>query len=633
MSDNRGATTRSNFELRVTSAFLKTALAVLAVACLAFLWQELQLVRSSEQSNLQTVVELIVDDMADDLDDGDLREVQKTLTRINRMPRVESAEIVLPNSQVIASYLEAGPKADSRHDHDLLQTVPIVFQGKLVGSLKMKIRPASIMLVAPTIAALFAMLFFGASGCALFIGHSFARRVAKPVDDLSKVMSDIATTDKFEPLAFSDRTSVFPRLIDAFNRLISHINDRDRDLRASLEALTLARDAADQANSAKSLFLANVSHEIRTPLNGIAAMAELMEIGDLSDVQRERLVVMRQSTETLSIILNDLLDLSKIEAGKMTLDGRAFDLADMARSVERSFAAVAEGKGLAFAVQVDESAQGSWNGDPDRLRQICNNLVSNAIKFTAHGRVTLDVKSKDGGGIELSVTDTGIGIDLDKAHHLFESFVQADASTTRKYGGTGLGLSICRELAELMGGTISVASQVGAGARFIVAVPLTRAAKAVSIPQPEETPPNSTVGRKLRILAADDNATNRKVVGSILSVLDVDLFQAHDGHEALENFKAARFDLVLMDIQMPVMDGVTASRKIREFELEAGIPRTPILALSANAMEHQILDYLQAGMDGHVSKPIEIARLFSAIHEVLEVRQSPQDLLRVVGQT
>jgi CheY-like chemotaxis protein/anti-sigma regulatory factor (Ser/Thr protein kinase) len=344
-------------------------------------------------------------------------------------------------------------------------------------------------------------------------------------------------------------------------------------------------------------------------------MAEVMDRGDLSETQRERLGVVRQSGEQLLAVLNDVLDLSKIEAGKLELAEQDFDIEKVAQSVRDAFAAIAEDKGLAFSVDVTPEVAGSWRGDAARLRQILANLVSNAVKFTNEGAVTARFEPADAGGLRLSVTDTGIGIAQGKILTLFEKFTQADSSTTRQYGGTGLGLAICRELAQLMGGQVSVMSQEGVGSTFIVELPFRRGEQVPSAAETVE--PVAEVQRSVRVLAAEDNLVNQKVLKAIVEPMDVELVIVGDGRAALDAWRAGGFDVILMDIQMPVMDGITAAKTIREAERKEQLARTPILALTANALVHQVEEYLAAGMDGHVAKPIEISKLYDALNRVL----------------
>ena len=382
-------------------------------------------------------------------------------------------------------------------------------------------------------------------------------------------------------------------------------------------ALIQAKDEAEAANRAKSAFLAMISHEIRTPLNGLMGMAQAMAKGELDAPQRERLEVIRSSSDSLLAILNELLDLSKIEAGKLTLEEGEFDVAALVKGACAAFQGVAENKGLAFRVPVQPSARGAYRGDPMRVRQILHNLTSNALKFTDKGHVAV-VVGRRGGALQIKVSDTGIGMTAGQQAKLFSPFQQAEASTSRQYGGTGLGLAICRELAELMGGKISVKSAPGEGASFTVSLPLPR----IEPPAPAPEPPAAGTGADpgpLRVLAAEDNNVNQLVLKTLLNQIGVDPVLVSDGRAAVEAWAREPWDLILMDVQMPVMDGPAAAAEIRAREAAEGRRRTPIVALTANAMDSQIEDYLAAGMDGHVAKPIAASRLFTALQIALEM--------------
>lgn len=381
-------------------------------------------------------------------------------------------------------------------------------------------------------------------------------------------------------------------------------------LQGMKDDLSLARDAAEAASEAKSAFLATMSHEIRTPLNGVLGMTQAMSMDDLTGPQRERLEVVRESAVALLALLNDVLDLSKIEAGKLDLETIEFDLGEVMRGAHQAFTALANKKGLSFALD-SAGAEGVYLGDPTRVRQILYNLLSNAVKFTEQGEIRVQA-DLDGGGLRLTVTDTGPGIPADKLDLLFAKFTQVDASTTRRYGGTGLGLSICRQLAELMGGGITVQSTVGKGTAFTVVLPLPRVDEARG-PAVLVAPSPTAVDRPLKVLAAEDNTVNQLVLKTLLHHIGVAPVVVGDGAAALEAWEAEAWDLILMDVQMPMLDGVGATRAIRDLERQSGRPHTMIIALSANAMSHQVAGYLDAGMDGHLAKPIEVAKLFEVV--------------------
>jgi PAS domain S-box-containing protein len=390
------------------------------------------------------------------------------------------------------------------------------------------------------------------------------------------------------------------------------------------QALVEAKEAAEAATRAKSAFLATMSHEIRTPLNGVLGMAQAMSVGELAGDQRERLDVIRQSGETLLAVLNDVLDLSKIEAGRLELEEAEFDIGAVAHGAHAAFGAVAAAKGVAFELRVSRAAAGSYLGDAIRVRQVLSNLISNALKFTESGRVAVSVGRRKG-ALTLTVSDTGIGMSAEQQARLFQAFGQADASTTRRFGGTGLGLAICRELVELMGGTIAAESAEGAGSRFVATLPLPRAERPARQAPPSrerlagKPAPETVAAAPLRVLAAEDNPVNQLVLKALLSQAGIEPMVVADGVDAVAAWESGDWDVILMDVQMPRMDGPTATRFIREREAAQGRPRTPIVALTANAMTHQVNDYLAAGMDGFVAKPIEVVRLFEALEAAVEL--------------
>jgi len=391
-------------------------------------------------------------------------------------------------------------------------------------------------------------------------------------------------------------------------------------LAEALAALERERQGAEAANRAKSAFLATMSHEIRTPLNGVIGMAQAMARDDLPVVQRARLDVIHSGGETLLCLLNDLLDLSRIEAGRLDLEDGVVDAAEIAANAQAAFTSLAADKDVHLECEVSPEALGCWKGDPTRVRQILHNLVSNAVKFTARGSVRI-VVSHDGASLTMAVSDTGPGIPAERLEALFEKFVQADASTTRQYGGSGLGLAICRELAAMMGGTVSAASVEGQGSTFTLTLPLARSV--ARAPAPARAMAAELSGRPgLRVLAAEDNPMNQRVLSTLLGQLGVELVVVDDGAQAVDASAIGAFDLILMDVQMPVMDGPTAARAIRARELGSG-RRTPILALTANAMSHHEAEYRAAGMDGLVAKPIRLEHLIAEIERVLDLGEEP----------
>ncbi|WP_427791379.1 ATP-binding protein [Brevundimonas diminuta] len=392
------------------------------------------------------------------------------------------------------------------------------------------------------------------------------------------------------------------------------------DQRRNADALAEARDAADAANRAKSRFLANMSHEIRTPLNGLIGVAQALSRTELTPQQREMLELIQSSGRALKSLLSDILDLARVESGRLELKEEAFDLAETVDEAAMLYAEAARQKGLQFIVEVAPEAQIWAFGDALRLKQVLTNLVSNAVKFTRSGFVSLTVDAVPAEAphtLRFVVQDTGIGFDAHAQERLFNRFEQADGDISRHYGGSGLGLAICREMAAMMGGDIGCESQPGAGSAFILTLPLKTAeppdpvAASPAPPAPDEAP-----GNRLRVLAADDHPTNRRVVELILDPGQFDLVSVENGAEAVEACRAERFDLVLMDMQMPVMDGLTAVQEIRLHEAAHGLVRTPLVMLTANALPEHLEKALAAGADRHMAKPFSVEALLAMVAEL-----------------
>jgi signal transduction histidine kinase/CheY-like chemotaxis protein/HPt (histidine-containing phosphotransfer) domain-containing protein len=418
--------------------------------------------------------------------------------------------------------------------------------------------------------------------------------------------------------------TVLGRVVER-SRLSRLADDRNRNLQAEIVERRLAEEAAEAANRAKSQFLANMSHEIRTPLNGVIGLTGIVLDTELTLDQRECLETVKFSADSLLTVVNDILDFSKIEAGKIDLEVIDFNLRDCVEDALKMFALRASEKGLALLCDLAPTLPERVRGDSGRLRQIILNLVGNAIKFTNSGEVALRAEPESREGDELTlrftVSDTGIGIPQEKLESIFSPFTQADSSTTRKYGGTGLGLTISARLASMMGGRISVESEIGRGSRFCLFVRMEALAQTIesdtiAVPESssseEASPREVTARRELHILLAEDNRVNQAVASRILAKLGHILVIANNGLEAIEQLKQQAFDLVLMDVQMPEMDGILATKVIREHE-KSTHDHIPIIAMTAHAMTGDRARCLAAGMDGFITKPITPEEVDAAI--------------------
>lgn len=475
-----------------------------------------------------------------------------------------------------------------------------------------------------------------------YLDESFAKRVAAPMELSESGFSDTPPQGQLYgvPLVDSGGATVtwfswqgytpgrtlishlFPILLIWFAIICTLLYLAAHRLVRISSQLEEARVKAEEMSKTKSIFLANMSHEIRTPLNGVLGMAEILQ-GYMSTPETLRMVsTIRQSGETLLTVLNSILDMSKIEAGKMELEVVPIVLSELLTQVEALHRVKAEEKGLDLQVLLSAGADLPRMGDPHRLTQVLNNLLSNAIKFTESGRIRLKLSCRPGKPVTIDISDTGVGMTESQLSRVFESFEQADGSMTRRFGGTGLGLSIVRQLVLLMGGMITMQSNPGTGTDVRVIIPLPEADPSLlAPPEPEvDLDVSSLAGRKL--LIADDNLTNRLVLSEMLAQTGVILTMVENGQEAIDAWERARtdavpFDLLLLDITMPVLDGTRALATIRDRESDLQLGPVPAVAVTANAMPHQVADYIMGGFDTHLAKPFKRKELLHALKMLL----------------